>query len=330
MDSSEVENHEQEEWEKISTDSEFRNSVIREIALREHLSFEDIRTEFVTNIVFFLDDRYVIKLYSTQHIKEFEVEKVILGKQSKRLGIPIPELVTAGIFETKVKWFYLVMEYIPGKPLPSVRKSIKKENLRDIISHLGHILQQFHHSDVSLIRDIERVGEDWEELCQSRIAEFLEKVQRVENLSQHAIEEVQDFIHSDADEYLKGPGVLVHADLTGDHVLLSERNGRWEISGLIDVADAMIAPCQYDWTDLWFWTLERDVEGMQSFLATYDPSSAIDSEFRRRCLTFFLYSWNAAGWLQHFLSESGSPPIRSLQELQDLFWPESLERKSRH
>jgi len=30
-----------------------------------------------------------------------------------------------------------------------------------------------------------------------------------------------------------------------------------------------------------------------------------------------------------FLSECEPPPIRSLQELQDLFWPESLDEETR-
>ena len=34
----------------------------------------------------------------------------------------------------------------------------------------------------------------------------------------------------------------VNCDLTGDHILLMEKDGRWRLSGVIDFGDAMVAP----------------------------------------------------------------------------------------
>jgi hygromycin-B 7''-O-kinase len=43
-----------------------------------------------------------------------------------------------------------------------------------------------------------------------------------------------------------GPPVLVHGDLTPEHVMLHRVCGRWRLSGVLDLADAMLAPAELD------------------------------------------------------------------------------------
>ncbi len=43
-----------------------------------------------------------------------------------------------------------------------------------------------------------------------------------------------------------GPPVLIHADLTAEHVMLVEERGRWRLSGVLDLADAMTAAAELD------------------------------------------------------------------------------------
>jgi len=41
-------------------------------------------------------------------------------------------------------------------------------------------------------------------------------------------------------------GVLLHTELLDEHVLVEERGGRYELSGLIDFADGRVGPAEYD------------------------------------------------------------------------------------
>jgi aminoglycoside phosphotransferase (APT) family kinase protein len=43
-----------------------------------------------------------------------------------------------------------------------------------------------------------------------------------------------------------GPPVLIHADLTTEHVMLRQVDGAWRLAGVLDLADAMIAPAEMD------------------------------------------------------------------------------------
>ena len=91
------------------------------------------------------------------------------------------------------------------------------------------------------------------------------------------------------------------------------------------MGNALAAPPEYDWTDLWFQTLERDVQALIAFLTSYQSALKIDENYRRRLMAFFLHSWEAAPKLATLLESENAPDIKDIGALLDWLWPRELE-----
>ena len=117
----------------------------------------------------------------------------------------------------------------------------------------------------------------------------------------------------------------MHGDLTCYHIYVEEQAGHWRVSGIIDMGNALAAPPEYDWTDLWFQTLERDVQALIAFLTPYQSALKIDENYRRRLMAFFLHSWEAAPKLATLLESENAPDIKDIGALLDWLWPRELE-----
>ncbi len=312
-------------WDRLRDDPHLAESVCAEIAAIEGIKYSKSRIEFSNNLIFVLDEYCVVKVFGSDQRMEYEVESAVLEGSRKMDGVPLPDLISANTYGLDEGWSYIVMEFISGEPFSSVKHQLTAGELRRIGAELGQCLLQFHKCDHSVKNRVQQVGKTWGELCSARLREFLGEIKGFSELPSAVIDEIENFALCTSHEYLDGPNVLAHADLTGDHLILARSGGSWVISGIIDVADAMIAPAGYDWVDLWFWTFERDVDAMKAFMRAYDPTERMQEDFRRSCLAFYLHSYRALGWLRDFYREAGSPPIHSLADLQNLFWPELLQ-----
>ena len=68
--------------------------------------------------------------------------------------------------------------------------------------------------------------------------------------------------------------VLVHGDITEDHLYFTQRNikneaEKWTVSALIDFGDARIAPEQYEWIPLWFGAFQRNTRLYRQFMVEF-------------------------------------------------------------
>ena len=64
------------------------------------------------------------------------------------------------------------------------------------------------------------------------------------------------FLHEEAIEFLEGPQSITHFDLSHHHVFLDQESGLWQVSGIIDWADAVLGPPEWDVVCLWHWTFD--------------------------------------------------------------------------
>jgi Ser/Thr protein kinase RdoA (MazF antagonist) len=134
------------------------------------------------------------------------------------------------------------------------------------------------------------------------------------------LRQIPHFLTSVLAEMGTPPLRLVNGDLTEDHLLLEQRAGRWQISGLIDFADSLVAPVEYEWGALWFSGLARDAACLRQFMAAYDAALPLDAAFFRRAMAFtFLHEFSAA-ILAEVMKELHHPAVHSIAELQTLLW----------
>lgn len=69
--------------------------------------------------------------------------------------------------------------------------------------------------------------------------------------------------------------------------------GDWHFSGVIDWAEAMLVPPEWDVTYHWFWTFTRDRGAMKACLQGYFADAQPPDHFARRCFAAILhtYAW---------------------------------------
>ena len=167
-------------------------------------------------------------------------------------------------------------------------------------------MARFHGSYFSGKSQIGQVYGAWNTLCENRRHQFIENLGQTVSFPSCLKSELRAFVWStEVDTYLNTPHVLVHGDLTCYHIYVEEQAGHWRVSGIIDMGNALAAPPEYDWTDLWFQTLERDVQALIAFLTSYQSALKIDENYRRRLMAFFLHSWEAAPKLATLLESEG-------------------------
>ena len=117
--------------------------------------------------------------------------------------------------------------------------------------------------------------------------------------------------------------VVIHGDLNAEHLLLEERNGRWDVSALIDFGDARIGVPDYEWMPLWLGLCNRDVAMMRAFLEAYDPRVLADDALGRRVAAWtLLHDFGTDAVAELFDISGATRPARSLDALQALVGPE--------
>ena len=201
---------------------------IRAICERHGLSSDLHRAVLGSHVVFQCGER-IVKLFCPLWQEDERAERLVLQRVK---GLPFPELVAAGTIDG---WPYLVMTAVPGTPALDVWHELDERQHTHIVRELGEIMRRLHGHP-----PIPELAVDWDTFLAARIAACPEH---------HEVEGPwRDWIAARVDGFGEPPfdPSLINADITEDHLLLIERNGRWTISGLIDFGDAMMGHPYYD------------------------------------------------------------------------------------
>lgn len=319
-----------EQWGKVFTDVPTWTPAVHEIGRRAGLPVDTIEAGYPgTNAVFIVnagsDSRtYVVKIYCPYCREDFTLERTLHPLLSQIPGFPAPALMGEGVLEGEMAWPYLILSFLPGQPIREVRADIPRSNLLAIARDLGHHVRALHGISRSDLSGLDSLLPDWETTAQQQLAHTVAQLSDKEILSPSLVAQIPDFVATIMEESPPSEPVLVSGDLTEDHVLLQCREGRWQISGIIDFADALIAPREYEWVALWFGALDRDPECLQAFMQGYGLDGALEPGFRRRALAFtFLHEFGAL-MIDSVLKRMGRPEVRTLEQLQDLLWAISV------
>jgi hygromycin-B 7''-O-kinase len=211
-----------EAYEKIFTNNEVWLPAMRDICERHQLPADNLsRMTFGTHIVFGTQ-AFIIKLICPIYVDNPFAEVSVLRQLQ---GFPVPAILGDGVMDG---WPYFIMSVIPGRPAAEVWSFLNYDQQARIIRQLGALIQQLHKAAV-----IHDVDTDWDHFLKERIHD---------SKSHHDVEGkdwdwLQDQIGNFHEpQYLS---VFTHADLTDDHIFLTQENGLWNISGVIDFGDAM-------------------------------------------------------------------------------------------
>jgi hygromycin-B 7''-O-kinase len=227
---------------------------------RHGLPHASIEAPFVGSCPTFLADQVVVKLFPDTFDggDSFAAEKAMHDLLATAPTIPAPRLVAAGqLFERGAwHWPYLITERLAGtaiRDLPATLGSIEPLAATQLGEALAH-LHTLPPPPTVASRD-----------PLPALREGAAERQRGFGLPDHLADAVPDFLRD-----ASGQRVLLHADLTADHVFVDSRG----MTGIIDWGDAITADPWYELVAVRFDALRGDPDLFTRFLDGYGwPSS---------------------------------------------------------
>jgi Ser/Thr protein kinase RdoA (MazF antagonist) len=137
---------------------------------------------------------------------------------------------------------WAIQAIVPGVPLSGIEASLADPDRRDLWRQLGEVTSRIHAVRGSWFgppADGPRFL-TWTALIRDDIAGFQRDAERWQ-LDSSAFDSLATLVDSARDELDAVPPVLIHSDLSLDHVFVVEGEDGWRISGLIDLEFARFA-----------------------------------------------------------------------------------------
>jgi len=310
-----------EEWGRVFTDVGIWHKAVANILDSKGLSFTAVTAGFPgSNAVFLVDDALVVKIFAPMFEADYAKELVLYRLLANRQDIKAPTLVSHGYYNDGNAWPYLIMTYCQGTAIREIWQEMNPGQRQLVAEQLGKKVRALHGIGVKSV-DISPLS--WANFFQGRISSVIQALREGDLLAQEVVAELDIFLRSSQPSIASSDPALIHGDLTEDHLLLGKLGEEWSISGLIDFADAEIAPVEYEWVALWFGLLHCDPAAFQSFMSSYNSCKLLDENWRERMLAMTFLHRYGVPIAVNALGEQAKD-VRTLDELKDALWPEAL------
>jgi hygromycin-B 7''-O-kinase len=229
-----------DEYRRRFRDPAFGADLADVVAARHGLAGPLVRKPEGSSLVFRTGDGRWLKISPPFFDDALETERRITDLVRGRLPAPIPEIVLTGALED---WRYIVTVEVPGVQIEILLRSLTDADLDRIADELGVFMAAFQQVAAP---GFERSFGAWPDCLDEALRDPVALHLRRGETPAWA-ERLAAFIQAHA-AYLRelGPPLLIHADLTTEHVMLRQDAGVWRLSGVLDLADAMTAPAELD------------------------------------------------------------------------------------
>ncbi|MCU0522866.1 MAG: aminoglycoside phosphotransferase family protein, partial [Anaerolineae bacterium] len=279
------------EWGQVFTDVDTWTPAVLEICRRAHIPVRSIEAGYPGSNAVFVVNKHtptvaVIKIYAPLWPEDYTLERVLHPILSRWPDIGAPQLLAEGTLGTDGAWPFIVLSYVPGEPIREIREDIPRCDLLAASRDLGHRLRVLHDIPIDHLGALDTRPEGWQRTAERYLTQTVEKLRARKALPKTVLERIPGFVHAVLQESAGLAMVLTSGDVTEDHVMLEERDGHWVLSGLIDFADALVAPRDYEWVALWFSALDRDDGCLRAFREGYGGDVTANAAFYRKALAF--------------------------------------------
>jgi hygromycin-B 7''-O-kinase len=250
------------------------------ICARHQLAYTTLRRSLQgENIIFFVDERFVIKIYAPFR-ESYRREKAALHFAAGKTGIETPAILYAGELEG---WSYLLLTQLVGSVAKLVWAEIETRERIEIVSRLGVALKSLHAHAAPLSPSA--VKRDWRGFIERQAQTCVER-QRACGANPEWLARLPAYITERLEmlptEY--NP-VLLHGDVHPGNLLLAHERGRWTITGLLDFGDSLCGYHEYDFVAPGVLMLQGSRELQRAFLLAYGYAEAeLNAQLRSRLM----------------------------------------------
>jgi len=270
-----------------------------------------------------VDERYVVKFFG-RLLEGGEDYRIELSAHTLLTGnpqVPAPRLLASGHLLTDSSgwdWPYIVVEFIHGQSIGEQFDRLSDGQKKQAAGDLGSMIAGLHSLPVPTGGPFDAGLEGYTAFIAAQRAGQIATPNPA--LPAHLAAGLGDYL-LEPHELLEDdrPPHLIHADLTGDHLMGVVENGAWHTTGLIDFGDAMVGTLYYELAAVMTIMFPGDRAALGGFLTRYRPSSGQMTDFPRRCLcTALLHRFDAMGPL--FEAHPHLAACSTLDELARAVW----------
>lgn len=261
-------------------------------------------------LVFYLENKTFLKVFDPYDLPFFQNEVLFLKQLNGKLPVATPQHITSGL---KDGIPYLLMSRVPGRPLNRVWDEISADNRAALLEEVGQILRQLHALPVS---DFQKTSHAWKPLMQNQLSKLADNHANY-GLEPPLLQEIITFVQQEnplnnTEESL----VPLHTELMPEHLFVTETDGVWSISGLIDFEPAMIGHPEYDFAAVGVFLCPGQPHLLRQFFQGYGyPTADLTPAFSRRLMAWLLlHRYCNLPWFRNTIPD-GLPrdTIRDLQ-----------------
>lgn len=273
------------------------------------------RSPLGENIIFFVDDRYVVKIYAPFR-GQYERERAALEfAATAKLSIETPKVAHTGDIEG---WPYLVMTHLAGLPMREVWTEMDARNRLEIVSRLGVAMRELHAHAAPISQAA--LNRDWSGFVERQAMGAVER-QRACGANPEWLESLPAYIAARLELLpTKYEPVMLHGDVHPGNVLLTEAGGRWLISGLFDFGDSFCGFHEYEFVAPGVLMVQgRREEQREMFLAYGYTEAQLDLNLRARLMLLTVF-YECSDLRKYALRLAPEAVHLTLAELEAAIW----------
>lgn len=276
-----------------------------------------IRSEKLTraahgeNIVIFIDDQFILKIY-TPRKNGYNRERTALALIQGKTHLPISQIIASGVFEG---FQYLITDRLPGRQMRHDEwVTLEQPAQIAILTQLAYGLKEIHSVEA------EALHFDWNEFIEIQLEAVMER-QRKEGGNPEWLKCLPAYLETYMPLLPHSPTtVFMHGDVHFGNLRFSENQDRPVITGLFDFADSLKGFFEYEFVAIGVLMMQGQGDLQREFFRTYGYRDCdINIELRRRMMLLTLLYEHSS--LRRYAERLGPGSEKlTLDELEKAIW----------
>jgi hypothetical protein len=292
-------------YRELFANAEFWAPYVRAVCAQHGLApCTDVRAPTPgTCPTFSVDERWVVKFFGRLFDggRSWAVERAVAGLLEADRSIPSAPLLAEGYLcdedGTSWPWPYVIFKYVPGVSFGEVYAQAGREQKLALAREMGRLARRLHAlaappgSRSFWLAGGRAAGGHaaYTEFLRGQREGCLTRQEAWASLPSHLLIQLEDFLPP-VEEFLPSASRLhlIHADLTGDHVLGQLEADQWETRAIIDFGDAMLGDLYYELVALHLDLFRGDKAMLGAFLEKYGLPAGERRGFAHRAMAYTL------------------------------------------